>query len=210
MTDVDLNSQAVKDAIAQAVKEATEGLTAKNAELLAEKRKLQKQAEIKPEDLERVESERDTAQAELAKYQKQVKDLSKANEDMAKRFESESKYTQQLLVDNGLTDALTKAGVTDPVHLKYVKTALASQVQVVADGDNRVAKIGDKPLSDYIGEWAKGDEGKLFVKAPANSGGGAQGGGGQGNTKTLTRAEFDAKSPNEKMEFAKTGGTVIN
>ena len=50
---------------------------------------------------------------------------------------------------------------------------LASQVQVVADGDSRSLKVGDKGLSDYMKEWAAGDEGKHFVTAAASNGGGA-------------------------------------
>jgi hypothetical protein len=38
--------------------------------------------------------------------------------------------------------------------------------------------MGDKPLVDAVAEWASSDEGKHFISAPANSGGGAAGGNG--------------------------------
>jgi hypothetical protein len=57
---------------------------------------------------------------------------------------------------------------------------LKENVQIVVEGDARIAKIGDKALSDFVKEWAAGDEGKHFVQAPANSGGGATGGNGGG------------------------------
>lgn len=38
------------------------------------------------------------------------------------------------------------------------------------------AVIGDKPLADHVTEWAGTDQGKHFITAPANSGGGGQGG----------------------------------
>jgi len=74
--------------------------------------------------------------------------------------------------------------VSNPVHLKAAKALLSGQVQIVADGDSKVVKVGDKALADYIGEWAKGDEGKFFVAAPNNTGGGANGAGGAGNKPT--------------------------
>jgi hypothetical protein len=92
---------------------------------------------------------------------------------------------------------------------KAVKALLAGQVTIKVDGDKRIANIGDKPLSDFVGEWAKSDEGKHFVSAPNNAGGGAQGGGNaQGGQKTMTRTAFDGTDATKKMEFIKAGGTV--
>jgi len=116
--------------------------------------------------------------------------------------------TSKLLVDNGLNEALAKAGVK-PEYLKAAKAMFAGQVQVVTDGENRVAKVGDKGLSDFVTAWAAGDEGKHFVAAPNNSGGGSGGGGkGQGTQKTMTRTQFDALSPVEKVEFGKARGVL--
>ena len=88
---------------------------------------------------------------------------------------------------------------------------LSSQVAVTADGETRVAKIGDKALSDAITEWAKGDEGKHFVAAAHNSGGGAAGGGGAGGAaKTMTRQAFEALDAGAKVTQAKAGVTLTD
>lgn len=207
---VDLNDPDVQAAIKQQVDEAVKGVVAKNTELLAEVKKLKKETGIKPEDLDRLEAERDEALKQRDESQKALKQLTKDFEKVTNDHKSEAAFTQKLLVDNGLTEALVSVGVKEPAHLKAVKAMLASQVQIVADGDNRVAKVGDKALADFAKEWAASDEGKHFVSAPVNSGGGAQGGGGNSGKKTISRTNFDAMSQQERFAFAKDGGKVID
>lgn len=177
---IDLNAPEVQDAIKEAVEKAVAPLISKRDELLGEVKKLRKNAEIDPADLDKVEAERDALKQQLNEANKTAKKATEAAEQARKALEGAEGFTQRLLVDNGLNDALTKAGVTNPVHLKAAKSMLAGQVQIAVDGDNKVAKVGDKALAEYITEWAKGDEGKHFVAAPANSGGGAGGGSGGG------------------------------
>jgi hypothetical protein len=175
---IDLNSPEVKEAIRQAVEEATAPLVAKRDELLAEVKKARKGQQIDPETVAKLEDEIERLKGDLTTANKAAKTATTDAEKARKALESAEGFTQKLLVDNGLTDALTKAGVTNPVHLKAAKSMLAGQVQIVADGDNKVAKVGEKALAEFAAEWAKGDEGKHFVAAPANGGGGSQGGGG--------------------------------
>lgn len=174
---IELDSKEVKDAIAaavaEAVEEATVGLKTKNTELLGKLKAAQKGQQIDPADLQEVEAQRDQLKAELDKVSKAAtkatKDLEAAN---ARAADAEG-FTSKLLVDNGLSDALVKAGVINPVHQKAAKAMLAGQVQLTAEGDTKIPKVGDKALADYIKEWAAGDEGKHFVTAPDGSGGGA-------------------------------------
>lgn len=175
---IDLESPEAKAAIKAAVEEATAALAAKNKELLGELKEARKGKTINPEDVEKLESRIEELTGQLSEAQKTAKKATTDAEKATKALADAEGFTQRLLVDNGLTDALTKAGVSNPVHLKAAKALLNGQVQIVADGDNKVAKVGDKALADFIGEWAKGDEGKFFVAAPNNSGGGATGGGG--------------------------------
>ena len=208
---VDLNDADVKAAIEAAVAEATAGLVAKNQELLGKLKKATKDAQIDPSEHAALQSELDATQAKLAEATKALKAANAEAEKFKKAYESESKLTHNLLVENGLTDALTKAGVTNPVHLRAAKAMLSGQVQLVAEGDNRIAKVGDKALADYVGEWAKGEEGKYFVAAQQNGGGGAPGGAGKGgNVKSLTRTAFDGLDVAAKSKFIADGGTVTD
>ena len=207
----DPNDADVKAAIKAAVDEAVAGLQTKNAELLAKLKKATKDAQIDPSEHAALQSELDATQAKLAEATKALKAANTEAEKVKKAFEGESKLTHRLLVENGLTDALTKAGVTNPVHLRAAKAMLSGQVQLVAEGDNRIAKVGDKALADYVGEWAKGEEGKYFVAAQQNGGGGAPGGAGKGgNVKSLTRTAFDGLDVAAKSKFIADGGTVTD
>lgn len=208
---IELDSPEGKAAIKAAVEEATAALASKNKELLGELKEARKGKTINPEDVEKLESRIEELTGQLSEAQKTAKKATTEAEKATKAMADAEGFTQRLLVDNGLTDALTKAGVSNPVHLKAAKALLSGQVQIAADGDTKVAKVGDKALADYIGEWAKGDEGKFFVAAPNNSGGGANGGGGSGNKTTdLSKIEPNDKAARVaaiEKRLAEAGGT---
>jgi len=208
---IDLNDPEVKAAIKAAVDEEVAGLQSKNAELLAKLKKATKDAQIDPAEHAALQSELEATQAKLAEAAKALKAATSEAEKVKKAYDGESQLTHRLLVENGLTDALTKAGVTNPVHLRAAKAMLSGQVQLVAEGDNRIAKVGDKALADFVSEWAKGEEGKYFVAAQQNGGGGAPGGAGKGgNVKSLTRTAFDGLDVAAKSKFIADGGTVTD
>ncbi|HEY1138782.1 MAG TPA: hypothetical protein VGE88_01050 [Lysobacter sp.] len=176
MSEIDLDSKEFKDAVAAAVAEATEGLRSKNNELLGKLKKAQQGQQIDPADLQAVEAERDQLRTDLANANKALK---KANGDLeaaTKRATDIDTAYNGTLRDAALTEALTKAGVTNAVHLKAAKALLGSQATVVDENGTRVVKAGDKALGDFITEWAGSDEGKHFVAAPNTTGGGSQGG----------------------------------
>ena len=145
-------------------------MATKNKELLGELKEARKGQQIDPAVVERLETQIDTLKQELTTANGLTKTANANAEKATKQLESETKFTQKLLVDNGLSDVLVKAGVSNPAHLKAVKSMLASQVQIVSEGDLRVAKVGDKALTDYVTEWAKSEEGKNFIAAPNNNG----------------------------------------
>lgn len=209
---IDMNDPEVKKAIKEAadaaVSEATAGLVAKNQELIGKLKKATKDAQIDPAEHQQLQTDLEATQAKLTAAEKNLKQVQTDAEKAKKALESESGFTTKLLIDNGLNDALLKAGVK-PEMSKAVKALLAGQVTIKADGDKRDAMIGDKSLSDFVGEWAKTDEGKHFVSAQNNQGGGATGGGtDKGKVKTMTRAAFEALDAMAKVEFSKGGGTL--
>ena len=175
MAIIDTDTPEGKEALKAQIEEAVSGLAAKNKELLAEVKEARKSRTIDPKEIEDRENEIEALKGQLTEAQKTVKTAMKEAETFKKSLEGAESFTHKLLVDNGLNDALAKSGVTNPVHLKAAKSMLASQVAIVADGENRAAKIGDKDLAIAVSEWAKGDEGKFFVAATQNNGGGANG-----------------------------------
>jgi hypothetical protein len=201
-------------AVKEAIEEATGGLKQKVEDLIGDNKKLKQQvrsaSEIKPEEVAAIEKERDDLAEKLKVAEKAAKDATATAEKATKALETESAFTQKLLIQDGLKSALIAAGVKDEDHLDFAVAKFSQGASVKVDGENRVALYGDKPMADAIKEWAGTDAGKKFVAAPANSGGGAPGGKGEGGgSKTATRAEFDAMDHSARGSFAKEGGKVV-
>lgn len=184
---IDIDSPEIKAAIDAAVEDAVSGLKAKNIDLAARLEKARAGKTIDPDDYRQLEERSSKLEADLTAANKHIKTLSGDYEKTKKAHESESEFTRRLLVDNGLVDELTKAGVTDPIRLKAAKAMLKESVSLSIDGEARKAMMGDKPLSEAIKEWAASDEGKHFIAAPNNNGGGASGGGGGADTDSLAK-----------------------
>lgn len=187
----DANDPEAIAAIEAAVTKATEGLATKNRELLTKLANARTKTEIDPATVSALESQVEELTGKLTAAEKAAKDATKAREAAEAQFGGESKFVQKLLVDNGLTAELVKAGVA-PAMLPAVKALLAGHVQVKVDGDQRKAVVGDKDLGAFVTEWASGPEGKHFVAAPTNSGGGAPGGkDGGGTVNPWAKASFN-------------------
>lgn len=199
--------QSIAEQIKVAVEEATNGLVKKNSELLAELKDARKGKQIDPAELDKLQEKVDGLENQLTVSQKTIKEQQKAFEQTKAALDSESGFTSKLLLDNGLTDALVKAGVATP-FLPAVKAMLSSQAKIAIDGDVRKAVIGDKDLSAFVTEWATSDDGKHYIAAPQNNGGGASGGSNSTGQQFVNRSTFDAMSHPERASFAKNGGKV--
>ena len=154
-------------------------LSAKNSELLREvkiARAKAKGVEIDPNDFMALQTENETLKSQLDKI---AKDNTKTIEQLQASLNEKDGALQSYLIDNGLNDAMLKAGIK-PEFMAAAKAMLKSQTKLMADNGQYSELMGEKPLNEAIAEWAAGDEGKHFVSAPANSGGGATGGTGNG------------------------------
>lgn len=206
----------IADAIAEAAADtdneihepAIARLKAKNLELID---KLRKAKGGEPADIERLETELETVRAELKTANKSVKDLTKERDTFKTTAESETNASRKFIVDQGLTEHLV-ANKVPSQFLPAVKKLLADQVTIKQDGENRVAMVGDKTLGDFVKAWSQGDEGKNFVTATVNGGGGSPGGkaSGNGTSKTLARSAFDQLAQFDRAQFAKDGGKVVD
>lgn len=198
-----------------AIADAKEAQDEKNRELLAEvkdlKVKVRASQEIKPEDLSAAEARAEKAEQALAASVKAVKDLTTERDKAVKSLETETGFTQRLLIQDGLKTALLANGVKDEDFIDSLTAKFTTGASIKVDGETRAAMYGDKAMADHIKEWAASDAGKKFVAAPANGGGGASGGkGGQEGAKTVSRAAFDGMGQVERATFAKDGGKVVD
>ena len=205
-----IDSPEGKEAIRQAVEEATNALAAKNRELLTEVKEARKGRTIDPREIEERDAQIEELKTQVKTFEKTAKTATNEAATARKALETAESFTTRLLVDNGLNEALATAGVTNPVHLKAAKSMLSGQVQLVTDGDSKIVKVGEKDLKTYITEWAAGDEGKHFVAAPVNSGGGSQGSQSGAQSKTVSRSQFDSMTHADRSDFAKSGGKVTD
>ena len=197
---LDVNDPEFKAALKAAIDEATAPLIAKRDELLGEVKRLRKGGEVSPEDYQKLSDQVDELQGKLTDATKTNKTLTAEADKYKKLYESESANTAKNLIESSLTNALVDAKV-DPKFMKAVKALIGRDAKVEANGDERVAKIGDKALSDYIKEWASTEEAAHYIAAPANAGGGGQGGGGE------HKADLSKLPPAERMTAARAAKT---
>lgn len=191
----------------KAESDAKKGL---QADLTKAKAELRKGQEIDPNEFASLQTANDELKTKLNLATSDLKKITGERDTALKTLETESGITLTMQKDRDLMEALTAINVTNPINAKAAKAILAAQVQVVTEGDKRVSKVGDKLLTDYMKDWSATDEGKHFITAASNSGGGSQGGSKDTTSKTMTRAQFDAETPAAKMEFSKDGGAVTD
>lgn len=202
---------AVKAAVEAAIAEATTGLVEKNKELLGKLKKATKDAAIDPAEHQALQSELEQTQAKLVETSKALKVATGEVDKHKKAYETEAQYVQRLIADNGLIKELTENKIK-PELMDGVLALLSKDVAIRVNGEERAAFVGDKPLKDFVSEWAKSDKGKHYVAAPANQGGGAQGSGTKiQNAKSWAEMTLDEKTNlyktnPEQAKILQTGG----
>jgi hypothetical protein len=209
-----------EDATAKAIAEATAGLKAKNDELLGKLKKEKAERDAMRETLDELKAAQEKADTEAAekagdweKLKAQLESRQKAElEKLQGQLSAEQGINRRLLVDNGLTDALTAAGVGKD-FLPAVRALIQSSNEIeLTDVDGqRIAQVNGQPLKDFVGSWAQSDAGKHFVAAADNTGGGANGSGnGSPTGATITREAFDAMSHAQRAQALKDGKRPVN
>ncbi len=189
MPTIDTDTAEGKAELQKLIDKETEGLKAKNAELLGDVKKQKDtlkdiQAQLDEIKAEKEEAEHEAAKksgdvdkliaAAVAKKDKEIENLSKKVSDL------EGKYSTEV-VDRTFGDALTKAGIV-PDLIEDVRTVLRARhkVEISENGPT----IEGKSIQDFVSEWSQGDGAKRYKAAPDNGGGGAKGsnGGGKANS----------------------------
>lgn len=156
---------------AEELQSELEAVLAKNRELLGELKSVKAKArgvEIDPEDFARLQTENEELKTSLSKMERTTKT---EMDKLSKALSEKDGALQNYLIDGGITEALAKSGVR-PEFVSAAKALLKQQASIRAENGSYQAVMGDKPLNDAITEWIASD-GKHFVSAPANAGGGA-------------------------------------
>lgn len=217
MAVIDTDTEAGKAELQKLLEDALSGVKAKNDELLGEVKKYKADAKALADGLAELKAAKERSEQEALE---KTGDVDKIKQALESRFEKErnellGKYDavkgnlHNLLVENGLTDALTKSGVA-PQFLDAAKALIKAQGQVdIAEvNGSATALISGKTVTDFVSDWAKGDNGKHFISAPLNGGGGASGSNGNsgaGAVKQMKRSDFDSLPADKRMEVSKAG-----
>lgn len=190
-------SDEAKAAILAAVTEETTGLANKNAELLGKLKKAKEGGTATESELERLRQLEQNLEVEAAEAKKNYTEalalkeqqFQKREQELIAQVEAAQGTVSTLLVDNGLSAALDAANVA-----KELKPAVVAMFKSAAEVKEGKAFIGDKELTEHITDWAKSEEAKAFIAAPANSGGGAPPGGGSPTGKKFSEMGSDEKT----------------
>jgi hypothetical protein len=196
--DIDLNAPEVKAAIEAEAKKLADaeagGLKKKTNELMDELKDLKRKYDgVDPEDYrklkdtKRKEGDDKASPEELRK--KIEAEFSPLVEKEKQRGDAAESKLKSLLIDNALTTALTEANIgKDFMKAAKALVQTSNKFDVTESG----ATVDGQPVADFIKKWVEG-EGKAFVAAPANSGGGANGGkSGSGAAGKQKRSEMTA------------------
>ena len=192
--------------------ERLETTEAKNAGLLDDLKKAQRELrsakDITPEAHQAEVDRADKAEAALAELSKQVKALSGERDKAVKALTDEQTAARSFALAAEVRGAMNKANIL-PDAAEAIEAFLRSGVSVDVDGQGQfVVKRGDKPLSEFAEEYFSSDASKWARAAPANSGGGAPGGGGTGSGKAITREQFNAMNAKDRSQFFADGGAI--
>jgi hypothetical protein len=210
---IDTDTDEGKAELQKRIDAATEGLKAKNAELLGDVKKQKDGLKDIQTQLDEIKAAKEAAEEAAAA---KSGDVTKIKEQLEAKHAKETKALKdalagkegtlnKLLIDNGLTEALTKAGVA-PQYLDAAKALIQSKnkAEIVDVDGNAAAQIDGKNIAEFVTAWSQGDNGKHFVAAPQNGGGGAKGTDGVG--KALGEQKRSEMNHEKKAEFIKEHG----
>jgi len=186
-------------------------------------KKLEQRAEGKsPEDVAALEIKIEDLTDQLARVtkdsEKTAKKLAAERDEAMTLAQSEQKATTKLLIENGLTEELVKAGVPKE-RLKAARLLIESEgiLNIKTEGDIRraVAKVMKEgkevelSLSDFVSkEWIGRDEAKALIP-DGNSGTGAGGNTGGAGSKQMKMEAFNSLKPVEQSAFMAEGGQLV-
>lgn len=167
----------LQDVIKAETTKFNEGLLKKNEELLNEAKLAKKE---KKDYIEKIEGEKKLKEFEKQKSEGNIEEVSKKYQEEISTLQSSikeynDKYTN-LVIDNDLSKAILKNNIAKQ-YIPAVKALLKTGNKIsVVDSDGKfVPVINDKPLEDFVSQWSKSEEGKIYVAAQQNTGGGASG-----------------------------------
>jgi hypothetical protein len=204
----DPNDEADVAIVEAKVNEATSRLKSKNEELIGELRKA-REGKVDADKVERLERDLEESRTKLDEATKAKTKAEKDAKAFSDRAEANEKRANALSVSTALAQHMAENKIAPQFH-EAVQAMFGPKATFKVENGVETVMVGDKSLGDAIKEFAGSDTGKFYVANGNNAGGGAQGGGADRGSKTLSRQGFDALAPEGRMEFVKSGGTITD
>lgn len=124
--------------------------------------------------------------------------------DKDKALSEKDGLIQKHVKDSALSKAIAEVNIG-----KAFVPAVAAMFkeQITLEGENVLLK--DRPVAEFMKEWAASEEGKAFVSATVNSGGGAEGKSGSGAKREMKSSEFNALPAKEQASLMNSGNLKL-
>jgi hypothetical protein len=201
--------EAMKAKVAEELESQTKGLKAKNDELLAEKKAIQRARE-ESDAKTRAEAE------ELAKKQNNFQQLYESQKEEADALRSKIEEMNKLAVRQTVQSQASKFAVslTKDVNKAKLLEEKISQRLTILEGEVRVTDGNGQLTVSTIDDLVSSikTEYPFLVDGIQATGGGAtraQGGAGAG-IKEVSRVDFDAMKQGDRAKFIRDGGKVFD
>ena len=188
-------------------KEDVSGLKRKIDELLTEKKTVQQKA-LEAEELARQET------AEKLKKANDYEQLYNSSEAERQKAADELATLKANLQQQQVASQATKVAsqlTKDTARAKLLSEQISSRLSLV-DGEVRVLDANGNLTVSSVEELTQSIKAEypFLVDGSQAAGGGATGGSsGAGDTKTVSRADFDSMDAVKRMKFVKSGGKII-
>jgi len=188
-------------------KEDVSGLKRKIDELLTEKKTVQQKA-LEAEELARQET------AEKLKKANDYEQLYNSSESERQKAADELATLKANLQQQQVASQASKVAsqlTKDTARAKLLSEQISSRLSLV-DGEVRVLDANGNLTVSSVEELTQSIKAEypFLVDGSQAAGGGATGGSsGAGDTKTVSRADFDSMDAVKRMKFVKSGGKII-
>ena len=148
-----------------------------------------KGADIDPEEHAALQSQVAELTEKLGKTEKSYKtEFEKLNGQLNEKSSALDKF----VLDGSLTNELIQANVKKE-FMEASKALLKGSAKLEFKEGSPIVLIDGKPLNEAIKNWTESEQGKHFISAPSNSGGGSEGGQSSGNNKLAGKIDGDSK-----------------
>lgn len=207
---------------AEGLKTDNDVASVKNA--LDKERKARREAEAKVKDFENKYSLlpddfdidefnrlKDTSQGDIdAKLKEQRERITEQHTKELSKLQEQLQEKDSLVSTHVKTATLQRAMAENNIAKPFMPAveAMMKDKITVEGGD---VFLNEKPVSDALKEWANSDEGKHYVSAPQNSGGGSnESKSGNGAVKAMNSSEFNSLPPKQQAKLMSSGVTLTD